>query len=504
MIKEQNNRWWAVLPALLMPVLLGLACYFVLVGAIERRLIDDDLLTRYITGHPVSKVTTAMFLVGISSLLLIGSDILDQFSSIRRVTLREPRKKKRCRSQNEKQAEPGTDSITAQTQTLQPTSGPGTTADSVNAKLIEKLEKFEARLLALPRRLQKSYLWTRLSNALGFVRQNSSAVGLDDELRYLSEADLDKKHERYSLVRILIWATPMLGFLGTVLGISEALGGIAGGPGNDFQQMMSNLQGSLYIAFDTTALALTFSIVLMFCQFLADRFESQLLTCVDQSARTQLEQRFELESDRQDEYVKAIRKLGQEILTTNDKLVKQQCELWNKSIVAAQDAWVESAEGSRNSSLKQLQTALDRSTGKLAEQVGRTIEKADKTLERRIKQWQMSLSQLAQNITEQQKQLERQTMSVNESIQQFKQIEDLQQNLNNFLSSVPESSLLSETADKLSTAIRLLEFRLSDIELEPNTVQLPTAQKAPEMKPGADQVDDSEIPNDDRQKRRAA
>jgi len=275
-----------------MPLLLGLACYFVLVGAIERRLLDDEWLVRYITGHPVSKVTTAMFLIGIAALILIAADILDQLSSLKKISLRQARRKNTQRSKPGKAA-PDTSGPSLSIR-------PPSTEDPEEA-LASQLDEFDARLFGLPRRTQKSYLWNRLRMALSFIRQNGDASGLDDELRYLSEQDQEKKHDRYALVRILIWATPMLGFLGTVLGISEALGGIAVGPENDFQAMMNSLQGSLYIAFDTTALALTFSILLMFCQFIADRFESQLLSCVDQTARQELDRRFDVRFDRQDE-----------------------------------------------------------------------------------------------------------------------------------------------------------------------------------------------------------
>ena len=69
-------------------------------------------------------------------------------------------------------------------------------------------------------------MWRRLQTALEFIRRNGDADGLDDELKYAAELDDSEKHDRYGFARIMIWAIPMLGFLGTVLGISEALGGL--------------------------------------------------------------------------------------------------------------------------------------------------------------------------------------------------------------------------------------------------------------------------------------
>ena len=83
-------------------------------------------------------------------------------------------------------------------------------------------------MLQLPRWMHDHYLWQRIVNALHSVYRTGAATGIEDELKYLAELDFDRQQQRYSLVRILIWATPMLGFLGTVLGISQALGGING------------------------------------------------------------------------------------------------------------------------------------------------------------------------------------------------------------------------------------------------------------------------------------
>ena len=44
------------------------------------------------------------------------------------------------------------------------------------------------------------------------------------------------------------------------------------------QTAMEGLLAGLYVAFDTTALALSLSIVLMFVQFFVDRIETQMLS----------------------------------------------------------------------------------------------------------------------------------------------------------------------------------------------------------------------------------
>ena len=219
--------------------------------------LSNETVLRYLTGHPVSKVTVGMFFIGIASLGLIANNIFEQFSGEKKISISIPH------------GAVGSSSVPSESNT----------SESVRPRGVieERTVALGKHLLELPKWMHDHYLWQRMVNALHCIYRTNSTASVEDELKYLADLDLDRQQQRYSLVRILIWATPMLGFLGTVLGISQALGGINVGPDNDFQQMMDGLRGSLYVAFDTTALALTLSMVLMFGQFLVERFETQLL-----------------------------------------------------------------------------------------------------------------------------------------------------------------------------------------------------------------------------------
>lgn len=93
--------------------------------------------------------------------------------------------------------------------------------------------------------------------------------------------------ESYLIPKYLNWAIPILGFIGTVLGISLAADGI--------QRIISSQQGlsqlssdlgqaiaPLGIAFDTTLVALSLSIVLTLFQTLQQRSEDRILNMVTQ------------------------------------------------------------------------------------------------------------------------------------------------------------------------------------------------------------------------------
>ena len=100
-----------------------------------------------------------------------------------------------------------------------------------------------------------SYLGRRLRDALELVERQGNAEDLHEELRFLADQDAARQHDSFALVRIIIWATPMLGFLGTVIGITKALGDLDPTElANSIQTAMEGLLSGLYVAFDTTAL----------------------------------------------------------------------------------------------------------------------------------------------------------------------------------------------------------------------------------------------------------
>jgi biopolymer transport protein ExbB/TolQ len=246
------------------------------------------------------------------------------------------------------------------------------------------------------------YRQQRLIAAARYVEQTGSAERLDDELKYLADIDAQRQSDGFAFVRILIWAIPMLGFLGTVLGITQALGSIEVGPGNDFQQMMTGLRTGLYVAFDTTAQALSFSIALMFVQFVVVRCETQLLDQVDRQVRHDLAGWFEWGSGDGDHYVRTVQRIGRSILAATHQMSQTQIELWKRSIEAAQQAWVETIQGNHELIQHNLSDAIESSVERMAQRLDESIQRADAALEHRGQQWQVHLSQLARQTHEQQ------------------------------------------------------------------------------------------------------
>lgn len=115
------------------------------------------------------------------------------------------------------------------------------------------------------------------------------------------EASLDNETEAFDLAlrssyafpRILIWSIPILGFIGTVVGIGESVSGFQSflSKADDIDVLrdgLVNVTSGLGTAFDTTFLALVISIVVVLPLTLVERLEQRLLTKVDLTLRKQV------------------------------------------------------------------------------------------------------------------------------------------------------------------------------------------------------------------------
>lgn len=107
-------------------------------------------------------------------------------------------------------------------------------------------------------------------------RENTRELHQDDVA--LTQADIETG---FLVTRTMIWALPMLGFLGTVLGISVSIGGFSGLLANveDLEKVKSSLTqvtGGLSTAFDTTLLGIIAAVVCMLMMSITEKAEQRL------------------------------------------------------------------------------------------------------------------------------------------------------------------------------------------------------------------------------------
>jgi biopolymer transport protein ExbB/TolQ len=210
-----------------------------------------------------------------------------------------------------------------------------------------------ARLERLPAWRASDYLARRLREALEHVSRRNSAETLDDQLHYLAAIDADRLHASYAMIRLIIWAVPILGFLGTVVGITMAIASLRV---DAVQESMAAVTSGLGVKFDTTALALTLSMILMSLQYFVDRAETELLTAVDRRAEEELIGRFPRVPVDSEGQVVALRRTSQTVVESLDNMVRQ----------------IERAIAQNTQSLAAVETAL----GQKADALGRAVEAA--------------------------------------------------------------------------------------------------------------------------------
>lgn len=150
------------------------------------------------------------------------------------------------------------------------------------SSLITQIENTSAQ----PRR---SFLLHRIVRLLAYFRDSGNRLEVASLLASQSDIDVTVVHSSYTMLRVFIWAIPILGFIGTVLGIGEAIGGFAGLSDIDrLQEQLAPITGGLAGAFQTTLIALILSLCIMFPTSALQRAELRLLNRVDDFCNEQL------------------------------------------------------------------------------------------------------------------------------------------------------------------------------------------------------------------------
>jgi len=146
---------------------------------------------------------------------------------------------------------------------------------------------FASYVRNLPGARRGHFLIERVERALRHFRARPSVREVVEQVRTQAEADAERVDASYAMLRVFIWAVPILGFIGTVMGIGEAVGGFSAAVGAAAD--LSTLKGSigavtsgLGVAFDTTLLALVMSLLIMFPTSSLKRAEEHFLAAVEE------------------------------------------------------------------------------------------------------------------------------------------------------------------------------------------------------------------------------
>ena len=131
-------------------------------------------------------------------------------------------------------------------------------------------------------------LLDRIQRALVNLKNLGNVSAVAECLNTQAANDEEYLGSSYTVLKGFIWAIPVLGFIGTVLGLAEAIGGfgavIEKGVSNP-QELISalgNVTGGLSIAFETTLIALALALVIqLLMTWVLNREELFLDECSD-------------------------------------------------------------------------------------------------------------------------------------------------------------------------------------------------------------------------------
>jgi biopolymer transport protein ExbB/TolQ len=148
----------------------------------------------------------------------------------------------------------------------------------------QNVANFIDNLYALPARLRDSMMVNRIRKGLELfeVRQNNGEVA--NMMSSQSDIDSARIGGSYALLKVFLWAIPILGFIGTVLGLSQAIGAIDLSDVSDVNKIIGsigNVTSGLGTAFDTTLLGLVLAMILNFPMNTVAKAEDDNLNGID-------------------------------------------------------------------------------------------------------------------------------------------------------------------------------------------------------------------------------
>ncbi len=348
--------------------------------------------------------------------------------------------------------------------------------------------------LAQPTVWQNSWLGIRIREIVDRQIQRGKRSQVEQDMRSLAEADADLQHDSYGLVRIITWAMPMLGFLGTVLGISQTLGQLDTKLlATQQQEAMNQLTAGLYVAFDTTAIALVLTIVAMFIQFAISRMEVSLLARMDNCIQDCLIAF--LGSDPHDAekgLLGPVRQMAGDLVAAVNELVKQQAAIWSKSLSESQHQWSHWTESASTAVQSALTASLRESLENHAVRLEKIQDEGSRQIDARWQQWQITLSDQTRTLLAQQKEVARQTESLERLIESTCELKRLEAIVQENVASFNNLDLLQESAMCIGEAVAVLATSLERAGIIRGTPIKPRA------------IRKADLPDDYQQERRKA
>ena len=204
---------------------------------------------------------------------------------------------------------------------------------------------------------QLDTVWARRMRGIGrFLKERVSASGLKDQLKFFADTAADALHDSHSLLQTIIWAIPIMGFLGTVLGITLAIANVTP---DKLDTSLPEVTGGLAIAFDTTAIALLFSLALVFGSLFVKRNEDTILAMAEESALGLCGAIVDGPVAIDNSIMLAEQESARRLIESTGSLIERQTGLWQNSLDTLRGRWSETISAHEQLLSESLVTGTD-------------------------------------------------------------------------------------------------------------------------------------------------
>lgn len=142
---------------------------------------------------------------------------------------------------------------------------------------------FVDHLYQLPHRLRDSLMVNRIRKGMELFEKRNNNSEVATFLSAQSDIDANRVTGSYTLLKVFLWAIPILGFIGTVQGLSQAVSSLSAGSTDPeaLKASINSLTSGLGVAFDTTLLGLILSMIMSFPMAVMQKIEEEVITEID-------------------------------------------------------------------------------------------------------------------------------------------------------------------------------------------------------------------------------
>ncbi len=195
----------------------------------------------------------------------------------------------------------------------------------------------------VPAGIRGTKLVSRICEVCEYVKPRGPAAVVEEHLRYLGDLAIERLSASHSQVRQIIWSVPVVGILGTLVGLGAALRAISAESSEvSLALVLAALAGCLNPAIQGLGL----SLVLVFIRLVVERQEAAALAKIEQFGIRQLGPCFNVDSQAAggSPFAAAEAEAATNLLERTESLINSQTELWQQALEGLRARWLESAQ----------------------------------------------------------------------------------------------------------------------------------------------------------------